>query len=314
MMNYKEIAEEVFDIESEALSGVKNLLSDSFIHSVEAILETKGRVVVTGMGKSGIVGHKIAASLSSTGTPAVFLHPAEAYHGDLGIIKPSDIILAISNSGETDEVIKLLSFFRENGNKVIAMTGEDNSTLSRHADFFLNIKVTKEACPLELAPTSSTTATMVMGDALVVALMKTRSFEKENFAKFHPGGSLGRKLLNTAEDMMKSEKLPTVSEEDNFESIISSIGNGRLGLTVVVDQKFSIRGVVTDGDIRRAISEHKEKVLSLKASDLLTKNPIIVKKNTKLVEVEKIFLDKKITAVLVSDSEKLEGILHLYDL
>ena len=312
-MDYKKLGKEVFDIEIDALRNVSKNISDDFANSVAAIMESSGRCVITGMGKSGLVGKKIAATLASTGTRSFFMHPGEAYHGDLGMIHSSDVIIAISNSGETEEIIKLLPFFKENKNTVIAMCGKKNSTLVKHSEHFLNIEVTKEACPLALAPTSSTTATMAMGDAIAVSLMKARDFKAENFARFHPGGSLGRKLLTKVSDLMKTKDLPIVSPDQKFEEVISIISNGRLGLGVVV-LNDKVIGVITDGDIRRAIKEEKAKALDLKASEFLTKNPLSISSEEKIVIAEEIMQDKKITTLLVLDNDALVGILHRYDI
>jgi arabinose-5-phosphate isomerase len=312
-MNYKDIAQEVFDIEIAGLNYVKNNLNGDFSDAVDAILKSSGRLVVTGMGKSGQVGKKIAATLASTGTKSFYIHPGEAYHGDLGMIDPSDVVLAISNSGETEEIVRLMSFFKDNGNLVIGMTGNPESTLAVHADFFLNISIEKEACPLALAPTTSTTVTMALGDALAVALMKARDFRPEHFAKFHPGGSLGRKLLTTVSDVMKTDNLPVLNPDDTFAVFVEKISGGLLGIGVIVEND-EIVGVVTDGDIRRAIQTHGEKILNFKASDISTPNPMCVDINLKIVEAEKIMQDKKVTALLATEGNSLRGILHLYDL
>ncbi|HID00026.1 MAG TPA: KpsF/GutQ family sugar-phosphate isomerase, partial [Piscirickettsiaceae bacterium] len=207
-MKYQQSAKRVFDIEAAAIANLKTLLNDDFDGAVEAILNSSGRVVICGMGKSGLIGKKIMATLASTGTPSFFMHPGEAFHGDLGMVAPDDIFVAISNSGETEEVIRLLPFLKDNGNTIIAMTGNPASTLAKNADFHLNIAVPQEACPHQLAPTSSTTATLVMGDALAVALMEARNFQPQDFARFHPGGSLGRKLLTKVRHEMKTDNLP----------------------------------------------------------------------------------------------------------
>lgn len=308
-----DIAKEVFEIEINGMKEVCEKLNESFTNSIELILSTTGRVVVTGMGKSGLVGQKITATLSSTGTRSFFMHPAEAYHGDLGMIDPQDVIIAISNSGETSEVLKLLSFFKDNNNKVIAMTQNENSTLSKYSDFTINIGVTKEACPLKLAPTTSTTVTMAMGDAIAVSLMKKRNFKEENFARFHPGGSLGKKLLAKASDYMKSKDLPIISIDANFQDILTSITSGRLGISVVLDEN-KILGVITDGDIRRSISKYKEKALSQKAFDIMTHNPKTIDLDLKLVLAENIMQEKKISNLLVTDKNLLVGILSRYDI
>ncbi len=312
-MNSVEIAQDVFNIEIDGMKEVSSKIGNEFSKSIEVILNMKGRLVVTGMGKSGLVGKKIAATLASTGTRSFFMHPAEAYHGDLGMIDPQDIVIAISNSGETSEILKLLTFFKENNNTVIALTQNKNSTLAKHSDYFLDIGISKEACPLELAPTSSTTVTMAMGDAVAVALMRSRNFKEENFAKFHPGGSLGKKLLGMAKDYMTSENLPIINPNTSFEEILSSITKGRLGISVVVESD-TIVGVITDGDIRRSISDFKEKALSMKAFEIMTKGPKIIKSDMKLVAAEELMQTMKISSLLVTEEEQLIGILSRYDI
>jgi arabinose-5-phosphate isomerase len=312
-MNHKEVAFEVIDIEVEGLRFLKSNLDENFNKAVEAILKTKGRVVITGMGKSGLVGKKIAATLASTGTRAFFMHPGEAYHGDLGMISPSDVIIAISNSGETEEIIKLISFFKDNQNIIVAMTAKEDSTLSKFSDIFLNISVEKEACPLKLAPTSSTTVTMCLGDALAVSLMKATDFKEENFARFHPGGSLGRKLLVKAKDVMKVDNLPTISLNSSFSEIIDTISKGRMGISIVIDAE-KVVGVVTDGDIRRILTKDPKVAITKSAKDFYSKNPKSISKELKIVEVEKLMQENKITSVLVLENEKLIGLINRYDL
>lgn len=311
-MTHIENAKKVFDIEIAGMNFVKGHLDDNFEKAIDLILKAQGRVVVTGMGKSGLVGKKIVATLASTGTRSFFMHPGEAYHGDLGMISPSDIIIAISNSGETEEVIKLLSYFQENENTVIAMTGKKDSTLVKYSNLFLNIGIEKEACPLELAPTTSTTVTMAMGDALAVALMHARNFQAENFARFHPGGSLGRKLLIKVKDVMKTENLPILTPEMSFTDVISNISNGRLGVGVLIENN-QILGVITDGDIRRLLEKEKENAISMKAKSFYTKNPKTINANEKIAKAEAIMQDNKITTLVVMEADSFVGILHRYD-
>jgi arabinose-5-phosphate isomerase len=306
-------AKEVFNIEIRALEQIKNHLDSDFQKAVDLIAKSSGRVIVMGIGKSGIIGLKIAASLSSTGTPAFFIHPTEAYHGDLGMIKSEDIALLISNSGETEELLKVIAFLKDNKNTIIAMSAKKSSTLGKNSDCFLNINVPEEACPLELAPTSSTTATLVMGDALMVCLMEKKNFKKEEFARYHPGGSLGRKLLLKVKDLMKSENLPIVTPQATFPFVIDAIAKGRLGIAIVYEAN-NLSGVITDGDIRRAIGEKKGKVLEMTASNFASKNPITIDESESIINAEKIMLDKKITALVVTANKKFKGIIHLYDL
>ncbi len=312
-MSYLEIAKEVFDIEINGLKEVKNNLPQNFDEIIDVIVKAQGRCVITGMGKSGLVGKKISATLASTGTRSFFMHPGEAYHGDLGMISSQDVIVAISNSGETEEIIKILSFFKENGNKIIGMAGKENSTLAKYSDYFLNIGIAKEACPLELAPTTSTTVTMAMGDALAVALMKARNFQAENFAKFHPGGSLGRKLLTKVSDLMQTEQLPILKEDMPFDEIISVISGGRLGLGVVLEGNQA-KAVITDGDIRRLLKEQKANALNMCAKDFGSSSPVTISSQEKIVVAEELMQEKKITALVVSDNGEFKGILHRYSI
>ena len=311
-MSYLSEAKKVIEIEKEALSFLAKNLDSQFDQAINILLETQGRVVIIGMGKSGLVGKKIAATLASTGTRAFFIHPGEAYHGDLGMISPEDVVIAISNSGETEEVIKLISFFHDNKNSVIGLTSKKESTLAKYSNVFLNISVEKEACPLELAPTSSTTVTMALGDAIAVSLMKARNFKAESFARFHPGGSLGRKLLTKAKDVMKTSDLPIISLEDNFTKILNIISQGRMGIGAVIEEDNCI-GVITDGDIRRLLEQEKENSLSKYAKDFYSKSPKAVDPETKIVEVEKLMQDHKVTSILVIKDDKLLGILDRYD-
>ena len=312
-MNVNQIAQEVFEIESKAILNLSQNLDSNFQNSVEAILKTKGKLIVSGMGKSGIIGRKIAATMASTGTPSFFLHPGEAYHGDLGMIEKEDIVLLISNSGETDEVLKLIPFLTSQHNIIIGMSGNSSATLAKNSTYHLNIQVEKEACPLQLAPTSSTTATLVMGDALAIALMKQRDFQDTDFAQFHPGGSLGRRLLTKVEDVMQKENLPIVSIETSIQKIISVISEARLGLVVVVD-KDRIEGVITDGDIRRAMEVSQETFFSLTASILMSKNPKIIEGKAKLTLAQTLMTKSKVNSLLVVEKKKLIGVIQIYDL
>jgi len=312
-MNINSIAKEVFEIEAREIVNLSNNLTIEFEQSVKAILNFRGKLIVSGMGKSGIIGKKISATMASTGTPSFFLHPAEAYHGDLGMIEKDDIVLLISNSGETDEVLKLIPFLKSQKNTIIAMSGNINSTLAKNATYHLNISVEKEACPLQLAPTSSTTATLVMGDALAIALMKLRNFKETDFAQFHPGGSLGRRLLTKAEDVMRKENLPIVTKDISTKELIGVISNARLGLAVVMDGN-KIVGIVTDGDIRRAMESREEQFFRLKAKDLMSKNPKMVEAKAKLIDVQKIMTEYKVNSLLVIDNKKIVGVVQIYDL
>lgn len=309
-IDFKAIAKQVLDIEAEAVLHLKTLIDDNFSGSVDAILNTQGRVVICGMGKSGLIGKKIMATFASTGTPCFFMHPGEAFHGDLGMVSPKDVFLALSNSGETEEVIRLLPFLKDNGNIVISMTGKPESTLATNADFHLNIAVPREACPHQLAPTSSTTATLVMGDALAVALMEARNFQPHEFARFHPGGSLGRKLLTRVKHEMTSKNLPMVSSTTSVQDVIHTMNEGRLGLCIVDDGK----GIITDGDLRRHMETNAENFMQLKAVDLMGSNPKTIDAQARLNEAEEMMNENKITSLLVTENNALVGVIQIYDL
>ncbi len=305
-MDVIKIAQSVIRTEIDGLSYMSERIGDEFTKAIEAILSTKGRTIICGMGKSGIIGKKIAASFASTGTPSFFMHPGEAFHGDLGMVKSEDVFVAISNSGETEEVLKLLPFLKDNGNYIIAITGRVNSTLERTSNCHLDIAVPKEACPHQLAPTSSTTATLVMGDALTVALMDSRNFQPENFARFHPGGSLGRRLLSKVKDEMIVE-LPTIDGDSDFPSVIHAISNGKLGI-VLVEQKNDI-AIITDGDVRRAMNTYGKQVFDLQANDILTINPVTISASASIQRAYELMEEKRITSLLVHEGEKIVGIL-----
>lgn len=313
-MNIHQIALETFRLEAQSIVDLSKLLTDDFEKSIQAIFNSKGKLIVSGMGKSGLIGKKIAATLASTGTPSFFLHPGEAYHGDLGMIEVNDVVLLISNSGETDEVLKLIPFLKTQGNVTISMSGNSLSTLAKNTTYHLNIYVEKEACPLQLAPTCSTTATLVMGDALAVALMEVRGFEDKDFAEFHPGGSLGRRLLTKVENIMKQENLPICEQSDNIEEVVHKITNGRCGLVVLLKEK-KVVGIITDGDIRRAMENNKSHFFDLKAEDLMSMNPKTINKNEKLTVANDLMSLNKINSLpVVDDKQEFVGIVQMYDL
>ncbi|MEZ8816953.1 SIS domain-containing protein [Vibrio cyclitrophicus] len=303
-----DIAREVIQTEIEGLDYMARRLGSEFEVAINAIINTKGRTIICGMGKSGIIGKKIAASFASTGTPSFFMHPGEAFHGDLGMVKPEDVFIAISNSGETDEVLKLLPFLRDNDNFVIAITGKENSTLASNSHCHLDIAVPKEACPLQLAPTSSTTATLVMGDALTVALMDIRGFKPENFARFHPGGSLGRRLLSKVRDEMFSGNLPCVSSDADFSSIIHKISSSHLGLTLVNSNNGTL-AIITDGDLRRAMESKGRDVFDLVAKDIASINPASISPEFNIQEAYEVMESKGITSLIVQEGNIVVGIL-----
>jgi arabinose-5-phosphate isomerase len=308
MLTLVELAKEVIRTEIEGLAYMESRIGPEFDVAVRAIMNTQGRTIICGMGKSGIIGKKIAASFASTGTPSFFMHPGEAFHGDLGMVKPEDIFIAISYSGETDEVLKLIPFLHGNGNFIISLTGNAQSNLALNAHCHLDIKVPKEACLLQLAPTSSTTATLVMGDALTVALMKTRGFQPENFAKFHPGGMLGRRLLLKVKDEMVSKGLPIVNGCDDFFTVVQKISGNQLGLTLV-NLDCASPAIITDGDIRRAMEYNGKNVFNLKAKDISSINPISISENSSIDAAYEKMSIKAISSLVVIENGKIVGIL-----
>ncbi|MBR6720905.1 MAG: KpsF/GutQ family sugar-phosphate isomerase [Alistipes sp.] len=300
--------------EQEALKTMEMSLGEEFISAVEIILGCRGKLIVTGMGKSGHIACKIAATLASTGTPSFFLHPAEAFHGDLGMISKEDVVLALSYSGETDEILKIIPFIHENGNKLIAMTGKPQSSLARNADVHLDIMVREEACILHLAPTSSTTAQLAMGDALATTLMHARKFTAMDFARLHPGGSLGRRLLMTVGHVMRKDDLPVVAADCTATEMIHRISKGGLGLIVIVEDG-RVKGIVTDGDVRRAMERYRADFFGIHAIDIATLNPKTIAAERKLIEAEKCMSQYKINSLLVTSPDgQLEGVIQLYDI
>jgi arabinose-5-phosphate isomerase len=309
----KSIAKRVFNVEIESLRQVAALLDGQFDAAVKTILACKGRVVVSGIGKSGLIGKKIAATLASTGTPAFFMHPGEAFHGDLGMVGTDDIVILISYSGETDEVLKLIPYLKHNKNTLIAFTGYPDSTIAKNSDHHLNIAVEHEACPLKLAPTSSTTAALVMGDALAVALMECRDFQPHDFARYHPGGSLGRKLLVKVKDLMRTDNLPFIHIDATFTELVLKMSEGRLGL-VIVGNAGKIEGLITDGDLRRALVKNPD-TATLSASGMMNPNPIIVDGDKYISGAEQLMIDRKITTILVGSADKrsITGVYQIYN-
>lgn len=305
------IAKEVFEIESKTILDLCDNLDEDFNKAVELILSIKGRCVISGMGKSGHIGAKIAATLASTGTPSFFMHPGEALHGDLGMLTSEDVLLAISNSGETEEVLKLIPVIKKRKIPLIVMAGNQNSTLANQADIFINIAVKKEACPLQLAPTSSTTATLAMGDAIAVALMRARNFRPDDFALFHPGGSLGRKLLTRVGDLMVSNNLPMVSPESEFNELVDVMTSGKLGLCIVLENEKLV-GIITDGDLRRALRANGKPRFDFKAKEIMSEKPKTIEASAMASEAEELMLKHKIKEIVVTQDEKIVGIIQLY--
>lgn len=311
MLNSIEIAKEVFKTEAEAIGHLSKNLDDNFTKAIDLILNTKGRCVVSGMGKSGHIGAKIAATLASTGTPSFFIHPGEALHGDLGMLTCDDVLIAISNSGETEELLKIVPVIKRRKISLIVMSGNLKSTLAKQGDICLNISITKEACPLNLAPMSSTTATLVMGDALAATLMKARNFKPDDFALFHPGGSLGRKLLTKVKDLMVSENLPIVHPETEFNDLVNVMTSGKLGLCIVLEDEKLV-GIITDGDLRRALKASDKPRFDFRAKEIMSTNPKLVDADAMASEAEEIMLKYKIKEIIVGKKEKVVGIIQLY--
>ncbi len=308
-------AKEVIEIEAQAVKDLSKRIDDNFSKAIDVIAKCKGRVIVTGMGKTGIIGRKIAATLSSTGTPSLWMHSAEAVHGDLGQVIKNDIVIVISSSGETDEIKRLLPLVKKIKSKVIALTGNKKSTLAQYSDIVLDVSVKKEGCPLGLAPMASTTATLVMGDALAACLIVRRKFKKENFAFYHPGGSLGRRLLLTVEDIMRrGAYYPKVKEATPVKDVLLAITQARCGSACVLNKNGKFVGIFTDGDLRRHL-ETDTKLLERKVTTVMTKNPTTISKERLAVEALQILQDKKIDELPVVDQKgKLVGLLDVQDL
>ena len=311
-----EIARKVLRIEAAAILGLVDRLNGDFERALQLLFECRGRVIVTGMGKSGIICRKIAATLSSTGTSAFFLHPAEAIHGDLGAIREDDVVLALSHSGETEELVRLMEAIRRIGARVIAITGSSRSTLAKAADVTLDCGIAEEACPMNLVPTASTTAALALGDALAMCLLVRKGFREEQFAAFHPGGKLGRKLMTVEGVMAGGEGAPRVRLSAVMPDIIHEMSSKRLGMTCVVGNDGRLAGVFTDGDLRRLMmTRPPNAVMALTAGEAMTPNPLTIGRGMLAVEALRIMETHKITSVIVVDAERLvEGVVHLHDL
>ena len=308
------LARKVLQTEAAAILALVERLDESFERAVRLLLECRGRVIVTGMGKSGIICRKIAATLSSTGTPAFFLHPAEAIHGDLGVLQPEDTIVALSHSGETDELLRLLETIKRLGARLIVMTGEPQSTLGKAADVTLDCHVSKEACPMNLVPTASTTAALALGDALAMTLLVTKGFRQEDFANLHPGGKLGKRLMRAEQLMTVGDQTPAVRTGDEMREVIYEISRKKLGMSCVVDDGGRLIGIITDGDLRRHMADTSD-LLARRAEDVMTRNPITIARDTLAVEILNMLERRKITSVVVVDDDhKVLGVVHLHDL
>ncbi|MEE8388156.1 MAG: KpsF/GutQ family sugar-phosphate isomerase [Acidiferrobacterales bacterium] len=313
--SFQKLGKNVIALEAEAVAALSDRINSEFVRACETILNCTGRVVVVGMGKSGHIGGKIAATLASTGTPAFFVHPGEASHGDLGMITPDDIVLAISNSGSTTEILTILPMIKRMGVKLISMTGNISSELARQSDVVLDISVAKEACPLNLTPTSSTTATLAMGDALAVALLKSRNFTEEDFARSHPGGQLGRRLLLYVKDIMHSgDQLPIVNEDVSLKDALLEMSSKSLGMTAIVDKGNRLKGIYTDGDLRRTLEQGVD-VYSAGIKDVMTSNPVTISADILAAEAVQLMQTKKINGLFaVDDSGRVLGALNMHDL
>jgi arabinose-5-phosphate isomerase len=308
----KDIAIQCIKDEAQAVLDLSAKIDDNFTKAVDMMMHCSGKVIVTGVGKSGHIGAKIAATLASTGTPSFFINPLDVFHGDLGVMAKGDVVLAISNSGQTDELLRFIPMVLHMDIPIIAMSGNPQSLLAKYSNCHLNVSVEKEACPLNLAPTSSTTATLVMGDALAIALMNKRHFQPQDFAQFHPGGELGKRLLTTAQDVMITENLPILAPDMHLGEAIILVSKGKLGLGVAIENG-SIAGIITDGDIRRAMERWNAKFFDRTVSDIMTRTPKTVTPLTKISEIQKIMNQNKIHNVLVSDDDKkLLGIVDRY--
>lgn len=308
------IARQVLETEAQAILGLIPQLSESFVRAVDVLHTCQGRVIVSGMGKSGIISHKIAATLSSTGTSAFFLHPAEAIHGDLGAVRAEDVVLALSHSGETAELVRLVEAIRRIGAKLIVISGHPDSTLAQAADVSLSCHVAEEACPLNLAPTASTTASLAMGDALALALSSRKGFRAEDFASLHPGGRLGKKLMRVESLMHSGDALPSVLPHTKMPDVIHEMSNKRLGMTCVVTETGHLLGLVTDGDLRRHLTQGSA-LLSQTAHDIMTPRPVTITRTVLAVEALRLMEERKITSVIVVTGDgRAEGVVHLHDL
>lgn len=309
----KKIAIDTINHEAQSISNLTNFIDDDFAKSVEIIYNSKGRVIVTGIGKSANIATKIVATLNSTGTPAIFMHAADAIHGDLGIIQKDDVVICLSKSGNTPEIRVLVPLIKNFGNKVIAIVSNQDSFLSKYADYVLKSTIEKEACPNNLAPTSSTTAQLVIGDALSVCLLEYRGFSSTDFAKYHPGGALGKKLYMRLSDLYINNEVPEIFENDKIDKIIIEISSKRLGATAVLNNKNNLIGIITDGDLRRMLIENKN-IKNLTAKDIMSSKPKTIDKNELAINAFNIMEENNITQIIVTDNKKYVGMVHLHDI
>ncbi len=312
----KDVAKQVLEIEADAVKNLVNYVDDTFVEAVELVYSSVGRIIITGMGKPGLIGRKISATLASTGTPSLFLHPAEAIHGDLGMVTKEDVVIAISHSGETDEIVKLLNTIKKIGSKLIAITGNPASTLANNSDVLLHVPIDKEACPLGLAPTASTTAQLAMGDALAVALLDKRGFKPEDFALYHPGGSLGKKLLTVKDIMRKGQDNPIVSKEVTIKEALLGITSARAGSCSIVDTDGKLLGIFTDGDLRRHLeNENVTNLLAMNITEVMTISPFTIHEDRLAAEALNLLGEKSIDEIpVVNNNEEPVGLLDVQDL
>jgi arabinose-5-phosphate isomerase len=313
MATIKEVALKTIELEASSVAGLSAFINDDFEKAVQAIFSGKGRVVVSGIGKSAIIAHKIVATFNSTGTPSIFMHAADAIHGDLGMVQQDDVVMVISKSGESPEIKVLIPLIRNFGNTLIAMVGNTDSYLARNASIILNTTVEQEACPNNLAPTSSTTAQLVMGDALAICLMELNGFQSTDFAKFHPGGSLGKKLYLRVSDLYADNEKPQVLAEQSLKEVIVEMTAKRLGITAVVEKDGSLLGIITDGDLRRMLEKNSD-IEKVKAGDIMTRNPKTIGSEELAISALDVLRKNEISQLAVTNSGKYEGIIHLHDL
>ncbi len=311
--NIIQIAKDVLINESRAVENLTNFIDNDFEACVLEILQSKGRVVITGVGKSAIIANKIVATLNSTGTPALFMHAADAIHGDLGMVQSDDLVICISKSGNTPEIKVLVPLLKRRGSKLVALVSNTSSYLAEHADFVLNATIQEEACPNNLAPTTSTTVHLAMGDALAVCLLELRDFSKEDFARYHPGGSLGKQLYLKVEDVFPNNQLPLVRMDTSLRDVILEITSKRLGATAVVDEEKNLLGIITDGDLRRMLQKESN-IAAIKAIDIMTRTPRSIDKSEFAVKALQVMQENSISQLVVKDGNKVAGFIHLHDL
>lgn len=308
------IVKQTIDLQSDSIKNLNKYLNDDFVDCIQLILKSKGRVIVSGIGKSAIIAQKIVATFNSTGTPSIFMHAADAIHGDLGLVQKNDVVICISKSGNTPEIKALVPFIKENdSNKLIAITGDTNSFLATNSDFVLSSNVEKEACPNNLAPTTSTTAQLVIGDAIAVTLLKLRGFDSKDFAKYHPGGSLGKKLYLRVKDLIDTKNKPVINLNANISLVIVEMSEKMLGAVVVLNNLNKIIGIITDGDLRRQLVKSLN-ISQIKAEEIMTKNPLVINYNMMAIDALKLMKSKKISHLIVEENNKYYGIIHIQNI